>query len=227
MDSGARSGGLNRRQQLFVQEYLIDLNATAAYRRAGYQPRTDNAAYVSAHQLLRLPKVAVAVDAAMAERRKRLQLTADDVLGELAHLGRSDIGDILDFTGTDPQLRPVNQIPERARRAIASVKVKRYWEGYGDDARQVEVTEFKLWDKLSALEKVGKHLGLYVDRHEHAGPNGGAIPVSPVNPDGTKYDGGLSPAALAAFAADILAAGLGDVPPDDGGCGPHAGPPAE
>jgi hypothetical protein len=97
-------------------------------------------------------RVKAAIEVALAERKRRLQLTADDVLEELACLGRSDIGEVLDFTGDDPQLRPVNQIPERARRAIASVKVRRYWEGHGDDARQVEVTEFKMWDKLSALE---------------------------------------------------------------------------
>lgn len=57
---------LNPNQQRFVQHYTagargIRGNATAAYKAAGYQPRTDNAAMVSAWQLLRHPKIATAI----------------------------------------------------------------------------------------------------------------------------------------------------------------------
>jgi phage terminase small subunit len=160
---------LNRRQEMFAREYLVDYNATQAALRAGYSART---AYSQGQRLLKHVEVRRLLDEADAERRKRLQLSADDVLGELALLGRSDIGQVLDFTGDELRLRPANLIPESARRAISSVKVRRYTEGHGDDARQVEVTEFKLWDKLSALEKVGKHLDLFREKLELLGKDG-------------------------------------------------------
>lgn len=71
-----------------------------------------------------------------------LEWPADDPPQPTLH-----VGEILDFTGDVPKLKPACQIPEHARRAIASVKVKRYVEGTGDKAREVEVTEFTLWNK--------------------------------------------------------------------------------
>src|SRR5262245_57852848 len=66
-------GGLTLKQQAFVNEYLIDGNATAAYRRAGYKAANDNVAAANAHALLKNHKVA----AAIAERRKAIQANAD------------------------------------------------------------------------------------------------------------------------------------------------------
>jgi Terminase small subunit len=93
-------------------------------------------------------------------------ITADRVLQELALIGFGDVGQVMDFSGPAVRLRPANQISEAARRSIASMKCRRYTEGRGDDAREVEVTEFKLWDKLEALQKMGQHLGLFPTRHE-------------------------------------------------------------
>src|SRR5947208_1767536 len=119
---------LTPKRQRFVDEYLIDLNATAAYKRAGYAARSDNTAAAAAAKLLRNHKVAAAVQAAQAGRANRMQITADRVLAEVASLAFSDVGEVLDFSGTEPRLKPANAIPEKARRALASVKVKRYTE---------------------------------------------------------------------------------------------------
>lgn len=70
---------LNARQQRFVEEYLVDLNATAAYKRAGYTAK-GNAAEASASQLLSNPKVQQAVQAAMNKRSERVEVTQDYVL---------------------------------------------------------------------------------------------------------------------------------------------------
>jgi phage terminase small subunit len=166
-------GDLTPKQQAFVLEYAKDRNATAAARRAGYSERT--ARQMGAENLSK-PVIRRAVDEALAAATERAQLDAADVLREWAILGRSDIGDVLDFTGTEPRLRPACEIPEHARRAISGVKVRRYVEGKGEAARTVEVVEFKLWPKPDALEKLGRHLGLLKDRVEHSGPGGGPIP---------------------------------------------------
>lgn len=153
--------GLSEKQQRFVDEYLKEPNATAAAERAGY-----------AHPNQQGPRllVNVGIKEALAAARQgsetRTQVTADRVVKELALVALLDPADVLDFdspTGT-LRLRPVNEIPESARRALASVKVKRYAEGVGKDAREVEVTEFRFCDKLSALDKLARHLGMYQER---------------------------------------------------------------
>jgi phage terminase small subunit len=154
--------GLTDRQRTFVSEYLIDMNAAAAYRRAGYSEKGSDA---GGARLLVNVSIAAAIERALAARSERTQITADRTLRELADVAFSEFGQILDFTGTDLRLKPVNEITEAARRAIAAMKVKRQGEGQGEAARTVEVTEFKLWDKLSALEKLCKHLGLFIDKH--------------------------------------------------------------
>lgn len=77
------SKNLTKKQQLFVQEYLKDLNATDAYKRAGYAVKDDNVAAVCANKLLRNAKVKEQIDKAMEERAKRNQLSADWVLRKL------------------------------------------------------------------------------------------------------------------------------------------------
>jgi phage terminase small subunit len=154
---------LTPKQQRFVAEYLIDLNATAAYKRAGYKGN-GRSAENAASRLLGNVGVQAAIKEARDSQSQRLLVEADDVLRELLLLARSDLGDVLDFSGQSVALRPACLIPEKARRAIASIKVRRHTEGRGDDALKVEVVEFKLWDKLSALDKLGKYLGLWRDQ---------------------------------------------------------------
>jgi phage terminase small subunit len=155
--------GLNDRQRKFVDAYLICQDPVEAYRKAGYQAKTNEAAQVSASQILSN----LAVKEVIAKRQRQISAATDTeaarVVAELALVGFSDIGAVLDFSGTEARLRPACEITEAARRAISSVKVRCYTEGRGDAARTVEVTEFKLWDKLSALDKLARRLRLYED----------------------------------------------------------------
>lgn len=163
---------LNPKQLRFVEEYLVDFNATAAARRAGYSDRT---AQEQSSRLLSNVMVQAEIQSAREKQSQRTEITADRVLKEMALIAFSDLDQILDFSGEEPRLKPANQIPASAKKALSSVKVKRYLEGKGDDARTVEVTEFKLWSKDAALEKLGKHLGIFKDQVEHSGAGGGPI----------------------------------------------------
>lgn len=167
-------GGLTEKQAAFVREYLIDLNAAAAYRRAGYRA-AGNAAAAGASRLLRNARVAAAVAEAQAARAGRMETEADRLLAEIDLLATSDIGEVLDFTGTEPRLKPACEISPAARRCVAGIKVRRYTEGRGDNAREVEVTEFKLWNKLDALRLALQRRGLLKNVNEHVGPGGGPI----------------------------------------------------
>ena len=70
---------MNAKRRRFVDEYLIDLNATQAAIRAGYSPHT---AIKQGSRLLTFVDVRAAVDAGLKERSQRVQVTADDVARE-------------------------------------------------------------------------------------------------------------------------------------------------
>lgn len=163
---------LSARQQAFVREYVSGKSAKDAYIAAGYEAR-DNAAESAAARLLRNVQVQEAIAVAREKLQEKSEITLEKLLAENALLAFSDIGQILDFSRTDPHLRPANEIPESARRAIQSVKVRRYTEGHGDNAREVELTEFRLWSKSDALKEIAKLLGLYKPtKHALTDPSG-------------------------------------------------------
>src|SRR5262245_31261260 len=109
------TSSLTPKQLRFCEEYAVDLNATQAYKRAGFRAKTDASAAVLAHRLLRNARVRAEVEQRRRERELRTGVTADLVLTELAYIAFSDIGEVLDFSGTDWKLRPVEDIPDHAR----------------------------------------------------------------------------------------------------------------
>lgn len=155
--------GLTPRQQRFVDEYLIDSIGKQAAIRAGYSPKTAEA---QASRLLSIAKVREAVDAAKIRQQDRLEIKADVILGELLRIARADLGAAFDDEGN---LLPIKEIPEGTRRAISGIDVEELFEGYGRERERVGTTKkIRFWDKVSALEKLGKHLKLFVDRVEHS-----------------------------------------------------------
>lgn len=176
------------RRRLFVLALLQDptRNATRAAETAGYSSRS---AYAQGHRLLKDQEI----QAEMARFRDTVTMKAVEraavdkarVLKELEHLAFSDIGEVLDFSGEKLRLLASNEISEDARRALKSVKVKRYTEGRGDAAQVVEIIEFTFWNKLEALLKLGAELGLtFPERHEHTGAAG-----APIETDATLQPG--------------------------------------
>lgn len=158
------------RQRVFCDEYLVDLNGTEAAKRAGYSAKT---ARVMAQQNLEHPAVIEHLSKLMKERAERTQLTADRVITEVARLGFSDLRKLFDDKGA---LLPVTAWPEDMAAAVSSVEVDELFEGFGENRVQVGYTKkVKLWDKPRALELLGKHLKLWVERVEASGPNGGPI----------------------------------------------------
>lgn len=152
---------LSDQHQRFVAEYLIDLNATQAAIRAGYSEKT---ARVQGSRLLTNADIAAAIAAGSAKRLRKAEVDADTVLGELLRLATVDIAGAYDQQGN---LKPIHDIPEDVRRAIAGVEVDQLWEGQGKDRRQVGiVTKVKFWDKHRSLESLGKHLKLFTERLE-------------------------------------------------------------
>lgn len=144
---------LTPKQQAFVAEYLVDLNATQAAIRAGYSVK--NADKIGS-ELLGKTRVKNAIDKAMAERSRRTGINQDRVLRELAKIAFVNASDVINMD--EATIRDDANREDTA--AIASVKVKTI---PGEDGDIVE-REVKIYDKLKALELLGKHLGMFTDK---------------------------------------------------------------
>jgi phage terminase small subunit len=149
---------LTAKQERFVAEYLIDLNATQAAIRAGYSEKT--AKEIGCENLTK-PNIADAIAKAKAKRQDRTEITQDRVLEELAKVGFSDIRKALTPTGG---LVSTQDWEDEFAGAISSLEVVQRPSGeYDDDGKPIyeNVHKFRMWDKMSALEKMGKHLGMF------------------------------------------------------------------
>ncbi len=155
---------LTPKQKRFVEEYLVDLNATQAAIRAKY---SENTAGSQAFDLLKKPEIQAAIQAEMDKRSKRTNITADNVLKELMRIATADLSGAYDEQG---RLKPIHEIPEDTRRAMSGVKVFEEFEGFGADRVKIgEVREVKFWDKPKSLEILARHLKLLTDKVEVSG----------------------------------------------------------
>lgn len=165
--------GLTEKQAAFVREYLIDLNATAAAGRAGYG--TKNANKVGP-ELLTKPFVAAAIQREMGARAERTLVTADRVIAEFARLAFADMGKFMKIEGGEARV-DFQALEGGDTACISEITQDEYVEGRGEDAREVKKTKIKLHDKMGALQALAKHLGLFTDRVELTGRDGGPINV--------------------------------------------------
>lgn len=144
---------LNAKQQRFVEEYLIDLNATQAAIRAGYSVKT--AKEIGCENLTK-PNIQEAIAKAMAERSKRTGVNQDRVVLELARIAFANARNIINTE--DGSVR--DDATEDDLACIQSVKVKTM----SGDKGYSEEREVKLYSKTDALEKLGRHLGMWKDK---------------------------------------------------------------
>jgi len=152
---------LSPRQERFCQEYIKDLNGTQAALRAGYCPGNEDAAAVQASKFLRNTKINARIAELKSEQFKRTMLSADRILEEIARLAMVDIGQAFDDMG---QLKPLSEIPEDVRRAMAGVEVNELFDGQGDQKSVIGLAKrVKFYDKTKALELLGKHKKLFTD----------------------------------------------------------------
>ncbi len=144
--------GLTPKQAAFVAEYLTDLNATQAAKRAGYSAHTCNE---QGARLLANVSVRSAIDAALAKRAEKLEITADRVLTELARLAFFDARNLFDDDGNPIKVPDLDEDSARAIVGMDVVMIGNAEMGIG------QVQKVKLADKKGALELLGKHIGLF------------------------------------------------------------------
>jgi len=152
---------LEPRQKRFVQEYLIDLNATQAATRAGYSKKT---ARQQAERLLTKVYIKRAVEAAMKKRGERIQITADEVLEELRILLHSNIENYIEIDKDTGAVRAkgFEDMPPNASRALESITENRTIreDAKGEDSIVNSKVTFRLHSKTKALELAMQHLGM-------------------------------------------------------------------
>lgn len=160
---------LNPKQQKFVDEYLVDLNAKQAAIRAGYSERT---AEQQGSRLLSNVKVSAAIREAKAERSERTKIDADWVLARLAQEAEADVADLYDDSGA---IKPVREWPKIWRQGLVTgLDID---ETSVDGVKYGEVSKIKLSDRIRRIELIGKHVDIraFAERMEHTGKDGGPI----------------------------------------------------
>ena len=148
----AKKGKLTDKQQKFVDEYLIDLNATQAAIRAGYSVKTANE---QGARLLANVSIQEAISKAMAERSKRTGVNQDRVILELAKIAFVRMTDVVDSNGKIKHGASADDLS-----CIESIKYKESDNEFGGSVER----EVKIASKLKALELLGKHIGMWNDK---------------------------------------------------------------
>jgi len=144
------------KQEMFVKEYLIDLNATKAARRAGYSKKT---AEVIGHENLRKPQIQKEIQKAMDKRSRRLEISADRVLQERARIAFFDIRKLYNEDGS---LKQIQDIDDDTAAAIHSIlnggRLETNEEG--ETVLHIFIKKVNTLSKDKSLEALEKHRSL-------------------------------------------------------------------
>lgn len=148
---------MTEKQKIFADEYLIDLNATRAYRKAYPSVKKDETAAQAGSRMLRNVKVAEYIAERMQARQERTEITQDKVLEELAAIAFARATDYAEVKDDQVIIKDTSGLSENQIKAIAGIKQGKFG------------IEVKLNDKEKALELLGRHLGMFKDRVEVSG----------------------------------------------------------
>jgi phage terminase small subunit len=194
---------LTPQQERFCAEFLIDLNATAAYGRA-YPGTKPAAARANAARLLAKDSVQRRLAELQAARAERCQVTQDRVLLELARIGLYDARTLY---RPDGSMKPPAEWDDATAAAIAGVEVDEAWEpaageGAAEEGREPQphggelkrsraklvlsrTLKVKRFDKGKALELLCRHLGMLNDKLAVSAPPGSGLDITRL-PDAIK-----------------------------------------
>ena len=148
---------MTEKQRIFADEYLIDLNATRAYKIAYPRVKNDEVARANSSRMLTNANVASYIAERMEARQKRTEVTQDRVIEELAAIAFARASDFAQIVKGRVVLTNTADMSDEQIRAIAGIKQGKFG------------IELKLNDKEKALELLGRHLGMFKDRVEVSG----------------------------------------------------------
>lgn len=153
---------LNEKQRLFVREYIKDMDAGKAAKRAGYSEKT---AYSIGQRLTKNPIVIEAIAELMEERNQRLRVDSDWLLKRLVQEAQADIADLFNDDGS---LLPAHDWPEIWRKGlVAGIDIDEIRSPSGTLIGHTK--KLKLADRTKRLEMIGRHVDVqaFRDRVQH------------------------------------------------------------
>lgn len=172
---------LKPQHYVFMRAYMRTMSATLAYKEA-FPEAGHRTACVNGGRLLKHPLIVDELQPMLDARAERLDLKADKVLAEIAKIAFADVTQLFNEDGS---IKDPWELDSMLSAAVQSFEYETLYELQSEGRgrkRKVAVgrlTKVKMYNKLDALEKAGKHLKLFVERHEHTGKNG-----APLIPDG-------------------------------------------
>ena len=140
-------------QKIFCNEYLVDLNATRAYKVA-YPRVQQRTAEVNGNKLLSSTEVKEYIEKAIEERKKRTEVTQDMVINELKAIAFSNATSFIRVEDGVVLIDDTDELDENIKKTIVGIK-----EGKNG-------IEVKIADKMQALEMLGRHLGMFKEKIE-------------------------------------------------------------
>ena len=161
---------LTDNQRRFCEEYSIDRHGTRAYMVAYPYVKKEQTAAAAATRLLRNVNISEYIQQLLDEAAERTAITTDRVLREW---GKMAFFDIRGFYNEDGSLRAIADLDDDAAAAIAGMEVKVLADKTGNEYAKLH--KIKLVDRKGNLDSIAKHLGMFIERREISGPEGGPI----------------------------------------------------
>jgi phage terminase small subunit len=172
----------NPRHERFAQELAAGKPATEAYVLAGYRSNAGNASTLKADQNISKRVAEILANHERVEQEgleraiERSAITKQRVLEELAKIGFANMADYMRAGPDGDPILDFSALTRDQTAALVEVIVEDFKDGRGEGSRDVRRVKFKLADKRAALVDMGRHLGMFVDRHERSGDQGGPLP---------------------------------------------------
>ncbi len=156
---------LTPKQRRFIEEYLIDPNATQAAIRAGYSKKT---AYSAGQRLLKNVEVAAVLNKAQKERSERTGITADSILRNLGDMNSVKLNDIVEWNSNGiVKVKSSDELTPQQAACIQEIRLTSTEKGF--------TFRLKLYDRIKLLELAGKHVGVQAFKDKVEVDTGDAI----------------------------------------------------
>jgi len=173
VDKMARQG-LTVKQEKFAQNLFTGMSQREAYTDAyNAQNMLDKTIDEEACRLANDCKITAKIEQLTEELKLRNMVTVERVVAEYAKLGFFDPRNLFRADGTP---KPIAELDDDTAAALTGLDVQEVYEGSGEDRKFVGYTKkYKLTDKKSALDSMAKYLGMFTEKIEHTGKDGGPI----------------------------------------------------
>jgi phage terminase small subunit len=165
---------LSDKEEQLCREFICDYagNQVRSYMHV-YGTVNYDSARTESSKVFANPNIKKRIAELQEERNKRLEITADRVLAEIAKLAFYDPRSFFD---SDGRLKPIDELDPDQAAIIGGIETFHKVDGDEKDGMAV-ITKIKMADKGANLERLGRSLKLFTDKTEHTGPGGGPLKV--------------------------------------------------